>query len=204
MMIQCPECGKEISDRAESCPNCGFPMRERTTASHVTVRSIFEINGVAFDVLGVKNKDFIKTVANVSKKVAKLCKCEKGKAEEVVYGYFLATHGDCIYDIAELRNKINHIKSANGKKLYCPYCLSRNIDSRETVHESVSIGKSEIRKKSAVTRAGNKAGRAGMIMATGGLWALTPKKSDYKEVSKGETSYYTTVTRTCADCGSAF
>ncbi len=127
-------------------------MKEYISNTQQTnVRSIFEINGVSFDVLGVKNKAFIQTVSNVSKKVSKLCKCDRGKAEEVVYGYFLATYGDCIYDIAELRNRINHIKSANGKKLYWPYCL-RNIDSRETVHESVSKGKSEVRKKSAVTR----------------------------------------------------
>jgi len=25
-MIQCPECAKEISNKATSCPNCGFPM----------------------------------------------------------------------------------------------------------------------------------------------------------------------------------
>lgn len=25
-MIKCPECGKEISDLAEKCPNCGFPI----------------------------------------------------------------------------------------------------------------------------------------------------------------------------------
>ncbi len=23
-LINCPECGKEVSDKAESCPNCGF------------------------------------------------------------------------------------------------------------------------------------------------------------------------------------
>ena len=28
MLIQCPECGKEISDKAKNCPNCGFPMSE--------------------------------------------------------------------------------------------------------------------------------------------------------------------------------
>ncbi len=27
-LIKCPECGKEISDRAESCPSCGCPMDE--------------------------------------------------------------------------------------------------------------------------------------------------------------------------------
>ena len=26
-LIQCPECGKEISDKAGACPNCGMPLR---------------------------------------------------------------------------------------------------------------------------------------------------------------------------------
>lgn len=26
MIIKCPECGKEINDKAKSCPNCGFPI----------------------------------------------------------------------------------------------------------------------------------------------------------------------------------
>lgn len=25
-LIKCPECGKEISDQATSCPNCGIPI----------------------------------------------------------------------------------------------------------------------------------------------------------------------------------
>lgn len=31
-LIECPECGKEISDKAESCPHCGFPISK--TLSH--------------------------------------------------------------------------------------------------------------------------------------------------------------------------
>lgn len=27
-LINCPECGKEISDKAQSCPNCGTPLKE--------------------------------------------------------------------------------------------------------------------------------------------------------------------------------
>ena len=26
-LIKCPECGKEISDRAVSCPHCGYPIK---------------------------------------------------------------------------------------------------------------------------------------------------------------------------------
>ncbi len=28
-LIKCPECGKEISDRAESCPNCGYQLKNK-------------------------------------------------------------------------------------------------------------------------------------------------------------------------------
>lgn len=27
-MITCPDCGKEISERAKACPNCGCPSSE--------------------------------------------------------------------------------------------------------------------------------------------------------------------------------
>ena len=27
-LIKCPECGKEISDKAESCIYCGYPLKE--------------------------------------------------------------------------------------------------------------------------------------------------------------------------------
>lgn len=29
-LIKCPECGKEISDRAEACPKCGCPIEPKT------------------------------------------------------------------------------------------------------------------------------------------------------------------------------
>lgn len=25
-LIECPECGEEISEKAEACPNCGVPL----------------------------------------------------------------------------------------------------------------------------------------------------------------------------------
>ena len=30
-LIKCPECGKEISDQATACPNCGCPVKQSTT-----------------------------------------------------------------------------------------------------------------------------------------------------------------------------
>lgn len=40
-MIQCPECGKEISDKATSCPSCGYPInitQVETEQDRVNVR----------------------------------------------------------------------------------------------------------------------------------------------------------------------
>lgn len=28
-LITCPECGKQISDQAEACPNCGYPLKAK-------------------------------------------------------------------------------------------------------------------------------------------------------------------------------
>ena len=30
-LIKCPECGKEISDNAQNCPQCGYPLKGSAT-----------------------------------------------------------------------------------------------------------------------------------------------------------------------------
>ena len=37
-LIKCPECGKEISDKASACPNCGCPVSEMTTGGVVRIK----------------------------------------------------------------------------------------------------------------------------------------------------------------------
>lgn len=32
-LFKCPECEKEISDKATTCPHCGFPLKELSTSS---------------------------------------------------------------------------------------------------------------------------------------------------------------------------
>lgn len=34
-LIKCPECGKEFSDRAVSCPNCGYPVPQKKVPVHI-------------------------------------------------------------------------------------------------------------------------------------------------------------------------
>jgi uncharacterized OB-fold protein len=34
-LVKCPECGKAVSDKAASCPNCGYPLIQSTIRSPV-------------------------------------------------------------------------------------------------------------------------------------------------------------------------
>lgn len=49
MLIKCPECGKEISDKALSCPNCGVPMIKK---NHCI------INGIDVDCSFIFNNEY--------------------------------------------------------------------------------------------------------------------------------------------------
>ena len=40
-IISCPECKNEISDKAKSCPHCGFPLKsEKTKDNEETTQTI--------------------------------------------------------------------------------------------------------------------------------------------------------------------
>lgn len=43
-LIKCPECGKEISDKAGACPNCGCPIA--STPTSIKVRALSDDGGV--------------------------------------------------------------------------------------------------------------------------------------------------------------
>lgn len=36
-LIQCPECGKEISDKAPACIHCGFPLQQQSNTAKIVV-----------------------------------------------------------------------------------------------------------------------------------------------------------------------
>lgn len=43
-IIKCPECGKEISDKATSCPSCGFPLLKGQPEKEKAKEYTVEIN----------------------------------------------------------------------------------------------------------------------------------------------------------------
>lgn len=46
-LINCPECNKEISDKAVSCPNCGYPMK---TGESSKSKCGYPYNGQQYDI----------------------------------------------------------------------------------------------------------------------------------------------------------
>lgn len=100
MLIECPECGKEISNKAISCPYCGYQNSELNLNSH----TIIEYNCPV-----CKNKEFIE-------------KLDKGIIECSVCGY--------CHIVDEKKNKDykSAYMQTNKQSLpKCPKCGSTNI-----------------------------------------------------------------------------
>lgn len=86
-------------------------------------------------------------------------------------------------------------------QMRCPRCGGTNIQfNLENVVTNYG-SRTEMRKKSPITNMGNSLGRKGMILATGGLWALTPKKSKYNEIQRGSVQTQQVKTAICQHCG---
>ncbi len=51
-LITCPDCGREVSDRADKCPNCARPLNQDIPASSETVKSGTQRASASYDIGG--------------------------------------------------------------------------------------------------------------------------------------------------------
>lgn len=270
-LITCTECGKEFSDKAPACPNCGCPTSEIIFQETDTSNELSEIvinndyykpNEKAIkaaidrgiikseeeliiscgnyydgkflcisDILYVTNENFYICHFDHSKKTQEfiiplqyneesISKCrfnvnrDRFESDKKAFD----VNPKSIYDSKErlrtayfeILKRVDEEKALNFykikflHKIYCPKCNSFNVEITMQSTEENSEGTSEVRKKSIVTRTGNTVGRGAMIMATGGLWALTPKKSKYIEKKKGKTKVINKKFAICQECGNSW
>ena len=47
-LIKCPECGKEVSDKAQSCIHCGYPINQNTIADNGNRRIVENLSDLLF------------------------------------------------------------------------------------------------------------------------------------------------------------
>ena len=52
-LIKCPECGKEISDTAKACPNCGYRLKKLDIAKHKKISTYILIIGILLFVCSI-------------------------------------------------------------------------------------------------------------------------------------------------------
>ena len=93
-LIKCPECGKEISDKAENCPDCGYPLTQKKTRKvfvflhnlslwkriGLIIFGIICIGIVVFSlffsIIGIEDYSVISTVNNISDNNIKIKECK--------------------------------------------------------------------------------------------------------------------------------
>lgn len=140
-IISCPECGKEISDKAACCPNCGYPIQkaEETKAKNNNVEN--------------QQKDYTKIAAEAEKKtvesrmtrgnhsagiagtvlgiIALLAGIFDGEFALILGGlFFLALGIVTLGSRNKDKKRIQYLQNvSDGKKeiLICPYCKGINI-----------------------------------------------------------------------------
>ena len=123
-LIKCPECNKEISDKAISCPQCGCPINfinnyciyivgHRDTDTAV-LAGLNEVLNLELDYDGV-----VKILDNLP---YKLCECTN-KEEATILTKKLSKW----WIDVETRNGNNEPISIDSNIILCPKCSSTNI-----------------------------------------------------------------------------
>lgn len=119
-LINCPECGKEISDKSETCIHCGYPLSEK---------NMCYINGTKYDVSFVfEYKYNERTIPMVN--LMELTGCTRDAATKAINEMFKTGE---IPRTLTLEKKKPRQQSQTSKpsepKLTCPKCGSTNIQS---------------------------------------------------------------------------
>lgn len=139
-LIKCPECGKEISDKAASCPNCGCPVENNTYKNH------FESEK--------EEKDYTKIAAQVEKEEVESRVTQGNRTAGIILNilgtlslllgifggggfglilgglFFLAIGIGTLNSQSKDKKRIQYLQNiSDGKKeiLVCPYCKGVNV-----------------------------------------------------------------------------
>lgn len=147
-MMKCPECGKEISDKAEKCPSCGCPSSEWNDAN--------------MKLSNLKEKDIYNIIEKISGKynskekikIIKELRIETGmglkEAEDAVENYFSCENEEEFIEKFSLKNvdkiEFNGIYrySILGKiEVRCPRCRSENCSHYQ--EQKIVPGKTKTR-----------------------------------------------------------
>lgn len=103
-IIKCPECGKEISDKAEKCIHCGYPLKNKTIINKKEYDFSYELE------LVLKNKN-IEAIKSIREKT----------------GLGLSDGKDIIDYMVEYKECPTVWYLEDNDKVHCPKCNCTDI-----------------------------------------------------------------------------
>lgn len=122
-MMKCPECGKEISDSAKACPNCGHPIKQKKSKLIIVFAVIMGI--IALVVLASGIKDLLSARQEVA------------EAENIpmLGNYYMGMSGYHVYVVSF--NDDNTVEFVDSG-------LGREQDERQKAYGTYSVDKSAV------------------------------------------------------------
>lgn len=129
-LILCPECNKKISDKANSCPNCGYPMNDEKETRDITYSIVLNNYGVnrletikcVRRITGLDLKPAMNIVDNSP--IVIICDISLDKAESIKreFDYIGSETTIKKYDISDKEKS-----EPKCNVLHCPHCGSTSV-----------------------------------------------------------------------------
>lgn len=119
-LIQCSECGQQISDKAEFCPHCGLPMKPKTTR-HFRIL----IGGISENNFSI----WLKVIAAITL-VGGVIAAAFGANQQVTYGYSTRNVFNTTYFFSTL---VTYIESA-----FILWSVGKIVQMIHETHEMVA------------------------------------------------------------------
>lgn len=168
-LIKCPECGKEISEHAKECPNCGFPIEKKVeedskTNSDIPQDCLFICPRCAMSYPHRQNPSHICKMCNIELVKTDLTLKEFVKQDTEVYRERGAQGSDDFErDLANKyggnqfsdeayrhrlavikqqnaeRARERELKKQNPNQVHCPYCNSLDVKKISNAGRNASI-----------------------------------------------------------------
>ncbi len=109
MLIKCPECGKEISDKSDKCINCGYPIKN----------TICIVNGVKYDLAFLLDESY--SIVYKVRDLIQISNSDISHIKPIVEQIVQAQN------IPPMLNLPIKSQTEEDNKVHCPKCNSTNI-----------------------------------------------------------------------------
>lgn len=146
MLIKCPECNKEISDKSEICINCGYPIKQYLQDQEN--KKLKNDSNICF--IGGKPRnlsEFLEQLNNGVSPGVVLGNLFNKAREENWFEDIMGGVADTIINYMVEHHEIPKSLEANKPKSYikpsipkCPTCGSTNIKKLDVIDRGLSVG----------------------------------------------------------------